>query len=185
MPLQPDLGQSIALIDPARELTLWKYTYAGKPKPFFHPLYTPAGHLLSIFEPHDHPWHRGLWFTIKLINGENFWEENVEHGTQKTLAPPTIAPAQRDRINIFYRQQWLRPREQGIVFTEQREISYIPLAADCYAIDFYTNLTAKSPLVLDRTPYTTWGGYGGPIFPGPPHWRKNPPLFSRESTTHV
>ena len=47
----------------------------GKPKPFFHPLSTPAGHCLSIFEPHDHPWHRGLWFTIKLINGENFSPE--------------------------------------------------------------------------------------------------------------
>ncbi|HEV8378205.1 MAG TPA: DUF6807 family protein, partial [Tepidisphaeraceae bacterium] len=98
MRLQHDLGQSIALIDPNRELTVWKYVYGGKPKPFFHPLSTPAGHCLSIFEPHDHPWHRGLWFTIKLINGENFWEENVEHGTQKTLAPPTVAHAQRDRI---------------------------------------------------------------------------------------
>ena len=88
MRLQHDLNESIALIDPARELTLWKYTYAGKPKPFFHPLCTPAGHCISIFEPHDHPWHRGLWFTIKLINGENFWEENVEHGVQKTLSPP-------------------------------------------------------------------------------------------------
>jgi len=59
MRLQHDLGQSIALIDPSRELTIWKYVYGGKAKPFFHPLSTPGGHCLSIFEPHDHPWHRG------------------------------------------------------------------------------------------------------------------------------
>jgi hypothetical protein len=183
MRLVHDLGQSLSLIDPARDLTLWKYTYAGKPKPFFHPLATPAGHLISIFEPHDHPWHRGLWFTIKLINGENFWEENVEHGTQVTLAPPTTTHAKNDRINIFSRQNWLRPREQGIVFTETREISYTPLDPTCYAIDFYTNLTAKAPLTLDRTPYTTWGGYGGLIFRGTRNWQKTRLLFADGSTT--
>jgi hypothetical protein len=183
MRLQHDLGQSIALIDPVHDVTLWKYVYGRKPKPFFHPLSTPAGHCLSIFEPHDHPWHRGLWFTIKLINGENFWEENVEHGTQKTLAPPQIAHGQRERINIFSRQQWIRPREQGVAFSEQREISYQPLSADSYAIDFYTNLTAKSQLLLDRTPYTTWGGYGGLIFRGTRNWQKTRLLFSDGSST--
>jgi hypothetical protein len=64
MILTHDLGKSLELRRPDRELPLWRYVYGGKPKPFFHPLTTAAGHLLSLFEPHDHPWHRGLWFTI-------------------------------------------------------------------------------------------------------------------------
>src|SRR6476660_10135886 len=120
---------------------------------------------------------------MQPTTGDNCWVGPLEKAIQKTLAPPTIAPAARDRINIFSRQQWLRPGEQGIVFTEQREISYQPLAADCYAIDFYTNLTAKSQLLLDRTPYTTWGGYGGLIFRGTRNWQKTRLLFSDGSST--
>ncbi|HEX9441848.1 MAG TPA: DUF6807 family protein, partial [Roseiflexaceae bacterium] len=66
------IGQSIALTEQSADRVVWKYIYAGKPKPYFHPVCTPAGHCLTLFEPHDHVWHRGLWFTIKFINGENF-----------------------------------------------------------------------------------------------------------------
>ena len=45
-------------------------------KPYFHPLATPGGTLLTDLRPTDHPWHRGLWFSWKFINGLNYWEEN-------------------------------------------------------------------------------------------------------------
>lgn len=31
-------------------------------KPAFHPLTTPAGHVVTERAPRDHAWHRGLWF---------------------------------------------------------------------------------------------------------------------------
>src|SRR5437773_4262742 len=92
MQLLHDLRASLELQSTAA-LPLWRYVYGGKPKPFFHPLHTPAGHCLTLFEPHDHFWHRGLWFTIKFINGENFWEENDAFGTQRTLLPPAVMHA--------------------------------------------------------------------------------------------
>jgi hypothetical protein len=58
----------------------WTYHWDARRKPYVHPLATPAGRVLTRVEPDDHPWHRGLWFTIKYVNGENFWEEDPPYG---------------------------------------------------------------------------------------------------------
>ena len=44
------------------------------------------------------------------------------------------------------------------------------LDADSYAIDWTEELTVPDPTVLDRTPFTTWGGYGGLTLRGAPTW---------------
>lgn len=183
MLLKHQIGRSIELVLPGAEHSLWTYIYAGKPKPYFHPVYTPAGYCLTLNEPHDHIWHRGLWFTIKLINGENFWEERVHYGTQQTLAPPTIAHGPGDRIIVSSLLNWVRPDSTESVFHEQRQFAYQPLDAESYAIDFETTLTAQADLLLDRTPFTTWGGYGGLIVRGSRSWQNTRLLFSDGSTS--
>ena len=54
------------------------------PRPFLHPVRTPGGAVLTVEAPADHPWHHALWFTIKFVNGENFWEEYDAFGTLRT-----------------------------------------------------------------------------------------------------
>src|SRR5690242_15645430 len=55
---------------------LWRFSYnTNVGKPFFHPLSVLAGEPLTAFRPKDHPWHYGLWFSWKYINGVNYWEE--------------------------------------------------------------------------------------------------------------
>jgi hypothetical protein len=178
-----DLGESVALARPGDDEPLWRYVYGGKPKPFFHPLRTPAGYTLSLFEPHDHVWHRGLWFTIKFINGENFWEEREPYGTQVTPVPPTLTPAADGTVRIDQRLEWTRPEGAGIVFREERSIVHRPLADGSYALDWDVALTAQADLLLDRTPFTTWGGYGGLTFRGNRNWQKTRLLFADSSTS--
>ncbi len=177
------LGRSVALGAPGAERPLWTYVYGGKPKPFFHPLCTPAGHCLSLFEPHDHFWHRGLWFTIKYINGENFWEEYGVFGSQRTLLPPSVAHGPDGRITLDSALDWVRPGREEAVFRERRQIDFRPLGGDAYALDFSTVLTAQADLALDRTPFTTWGGYGGLTFRGSRNWQETRLLFSDGSTS--
>jgi hypothetical protein len=177
MLLTHDLGRSIALVDPASGLDRWTYVYSGKPKPYFHPVRTPAGHCLTNVEPHDHLWHRGLWYTIKFVNGENFWEERPPFGTQYTLAPPSVAHGPRGRIIVDTALDWRRAGG-GVVICEQRRFAYEPLGDDAYALDFATNLQAQVDLLLDRTPYTTWGGYGGLILRGTRNWQETRLLFA-------
>jgi hypothetical protein len=180
------LGESIAVAARANARPLWTYVYGGKPKPYFHPVCTPAGHCLTLFEPHDHFWHRGLWFTIKFLNGENFWEEHAPFGTQQTVAPPAISHPARGQIRLTSELAWVRPDTTPApeaVFREQRQITFVPLEADAYALDFETKLVAQTDLLLDRTPYTTWGGYGGLVFRGTRNWQESRLLFSDGSTS--
>ena len=59
---------------------VWQFTYdPAKGKPFFHPL-SPGSKSLTNFKPEDHPWHYGLWFSWKYINGANYWEEDKKSG---------------------------------------------------------------------------------------------------------
>ena len=129
---------------------------AGAPKPYVHPLCTPAGHCLTRAEPPDHRWHRGLWFTFKFVNGENFWEEEEPFGTQVHVDP--------DRI------EWRRP-DGGVVLREHRVLSHEQLADDSYALDWSSVITAAADAELDRTPFQGWGGYGGLTIRGRADWR--------------
>jgi len=181
MRLLHDLGKALELQTDSG--TLWRYEYGTKPKPFFHPLRTPAGYELTLFEPGDHFWHRGLWFTIKFVNGHNFWEENPPFGTQLTVKPPSVIHEQDGVISWYSELNWVCPDGSESVFFEERRISYSRLSNSSYALDWDVRLTAQSDLLLDRTPFTTWGGYGGLTFRGNRNWVRTNLLFSDGTTS--
>ncbi|GAA0441921.1 hypothetical protein Acor_05910 [Acrocarpospora corrugata] len=62
-----------------RGVEVLRYTYKPdmpvfeSPKPFFHPIRTLAGDVVSAYRPHDHRWHKGLQLTVSDLSGENFW----------------------------------------------------------------------------------------------------------------
>jgi hypothetical protein len=135
------------------------YRFGGLPKPCVHPLVTPRGHVLSGFEMSDHVWHRGLWFAIKFINGTNFWEEEPPFGVQVSEAQPVCEPLGPGVMRMIHRLHWTS-EPTGVAIHEVRTLTF---RADGI-IDWATELNAARDLVLDRTPYTTWGGYGGLSF---------------------
>jgi hypothetical protein len=135
------------------------------PRPYVHPLTTPAGAVLSVEAPADHPWHHALWFTIKFVNGENFWEEYGDFGTLRTTGVERPDDSTRRA-----RVEWIGPDGESIRLREVRTISTRPIDAESYAIDWSETLTAPVDTVLDRTPFTTWGGYGGLTLRGAPDW---------------
>ena len=136
------------------------------PKPCIHPLVTPGGVVLSGYEMSDHLWHRGLWYTIKLINGTNFWEEIPPFGRQISTAEPKVEPVTDSRTRIFHQLQWTSA-QTGPVIDETRTVMFDAPGDDGIGtIDFSTRLLPLQDLTLDRTPYTTWGGYSGLAFRG-------------------
>lgn len=164
-----EVGRSITAQAEHRELPTWVLDYGSKPKPFMHPVRTPNGHCLSLAEPYDHLWHRGLWFTFKYVNGENFWEENVEHGIQRVTAIPAVCHTSENEIAVEMELAWCAPKAGEPVFVEHRTIRYRPgQHVDTY--DWRSSMVAQQDVVLDRTPYTTWGGYGGLSFRGSRNW---------------
>lgn len=61
------------------DVTVLEYHYQPdvpteeSPKPYVHPLATPRGDVLSLYRPHDHPWHHGLYFGWASVNDVNLW----------------------------------------------------------------------------------------------------------------
>lgn len=140
------------------------------PRPFVHPLTTPAGAVLSVEAPADHPWHHALWFTIKFVNGENFWEEYGEFGTLRTLTIEE-SPSGDDTVSeTTARIEWIAPDGSTPRLHETRTIRTEAIDAAAYAIDWIETIEAPVDTVLDRTPFTTWGGYGGLTLRGAPDW---------------
>jgi hypothetical protein len=97
--------------------------------------------------------------------------------------PPSIAHTADGRIVLHSQLDWVRPDGQSFVFREQRQLGYQPLDDQAYALDFQTELTAQADLMLDRTPFTTWGGYGGLTIRGNRNWQETRLLFPDGSTS--
>ena len=160
----------------------WTYEWGASRRPFLHPVTTPAGHLLSRDAPDDHPWHHGLWFCIKFVDGDNFWEEMAPYGVIRHQGPPTVERIAGGPVAVRGELHWIRPDRETVALVEQRSFTHVPLGPDAYAIDLDTVLTPSAPCRLDRTPFTTWGGYGGLTLRGPADWTDTALLLGDGST---
>ncbi|MBC8101320.1 MAG: PmoA family protein [Cytophagales bacterium] len=136
------------------------------PKPFCHPIRTPEGREITAESPSDHAWHRGLWMTWKFVNGVNYWEENQEVvGRQVTLQPPTLqaVPGEAGAVCWISEIAW-RDRKDGAEqtrLTERRTITCRLVADGAMVLDWISEQTPQEAVILDRAPFTTWGGYSG------------------------
>ncbi len=148
----------------------WSYVWGHSRRPLLHPVTTPAGHVLTRDAPEDHPWHHGLWFTIKFVNEENFWEEYDAYGVLRHQGEPEVVDHGDGKVSVTGTLHWVRPDRETVAVTEQRSLTHVPLALDGYAIDLDTTLVAAVDTIYDRTPFTTWGGYGGLTVRGPGDW---------------
>ncbi len=111
---------------------LWRYVYSPQtapnesPRPFAHPVNSPAGDLLTNFRPHDHPWHHALSLTLTSVDGVNFWggptyaaeggyQWREDHGAQVHRAWVSLEP---DRLE--HTLDWCDPRTGRVLLHEQR-----------------------------------------------------------------
>ena len=150
--------------------TVWQLVFDPKqPKTYFHPLATVDGKVLTALCPADHPWHRGLWWSWKFINGLNYWEEDKKTGRSDGVNEliGTEVTTNRDFsarvvLNFSY-----HPPEMPPALTETRTLVISkPEKNGNYRIDWSSVfMAADRPVELDRTPphkgRVVWGGYAG------------------------
>ena len=151
---------------------VWRFSFDDKSgKPFFDPLRPVGGPSLTNFKPEDHPWHYGLWFSWKYINGANYWEENRTSGKAEGATrwtAPAIATETDGRATIAMNLTYTHPSGR-VDMTETRTIAVsAPDAAGGYTIDWRSRFVAgPEGAVLDRTPMpgeprgAVNGGYAG------------------------
>ena len=169
--LEQKKGEWVRLVE--GEHLIWQFNYAGSlNKPFFHPLALPGGGpVITWNEPPDHRWHHALWFSWKLINGVNYWENDRQTGrpagrTQwsDVVVEPLENQAVRIRMQLTY-----QPPGNPPVLQEQRVVRVgAPDAKNTYSLDWESTWVALADqVVLDRTPLPhepggrAYGGYAG------------------------
>jgi HEAT repeat protein len=153
---------SVALLNHDR--TVWQFNY-GKDtrKPYFHPVALIDGTLLTCLSPRDHPWHRALWFSWKMLNGVNYWEEDPKTGLpdgRTEVVDAKITRNQDHSASIFLTLTYHTPDGPPLL-TEKRKITVsAPDRDGRYRIDWEGGFTAGKQDVLVQGG-TAGGGYAG------------------------
>lgn len=157
---------SLALLN--HDKIVWRLNFGSdEPKPNFHPLATIDGKALTAYEPTDHPWHRGLWWSWKYINGLNYWEENKETRTSPGLTQligSKTRPSDDFSARITLTIQYHPPGEPALLTETRHLVVTPPDDKGTYLIDWTSEFTAGDTAVsLDRTPPPHEGGprHGG------------------------
>jgi hypothetical protein len=151
---------------------VWQFHFSKEEgKPYFHPLNLPDGTTLTSLRPADHPWHRGLWWSWKFINGLNYWEEDPKSGLsagRTEITAVTTIPHADGSAHISMDLSYHPPGAPPVML-EKRELSVsAPDSKGSYQIGWISVFTTGDQDVkLDRTPLpgepggVGYGGYAG------------------------
>ncbi|MFH1715963.1 MAG: DUF6807 family protein, partial [Planctomycetota bacterium] len=161
---------SLALLNHGR--VVWQFNFDKKDsKPYFHPVCLTDGTELTWHRPPDHPWHYGLWFSWKYINGLNYWEEDPKTGLSQgrtEIEYVRVEPHDDYSANIVMRLGYHPPGAPTVVTEQCRLTISRPDENGSYRIDWNSEFSAVAGDVLfDRTPIPgekdgkSWGGYAG------------------------
>ncbi|MEV0643899.1 PmoA family protein [Phytomonospora sp. NPDC050363] len=178
-----DDGTSLRVAHDGGELLRYVYrpddAQLESPRPYFHPLRTLGGRIVSLYRPHDHVWHKGLALSLPNVGSENFWGgttyrrgigyrqyDNDGSMRHRGFTGHTHEPG---RVGASHRLDWVT-QAGATWFTEERSF-IVTTAPEAWALRFETTFTsvAEEPVVIGSP--TTEGrdnaGYGGLFWRGP------------------
>jgi hypothetical protein len=149
------------------------------PRPYLHPVWTLAGHEVSLNRPHDHVWHKGIALSLPNVRGPggtaNFWggptylREHAYVQLPNNGAMRHVGFAERSGAGVAHELTWVT--EPGATwFTETRRLSFAA-GPDAWTLVFDTRITNVSGAEVVFGSPTTEGrdnaGYGGLFWRGP------------------
>lgn len=168
------------------DVELLRYTYVPdapvleSPKPFLHPLRTRAGHLVSLFRPHDHVWHKGIAWSLPVVGDENFWggptyvhgQSYVQlpnNGTQRHVGALALA-REAGVVVLSHELDWTTQAGERII-AERRRLTVRVADERSWVLTFASAMTNVSAADIAIGSPTTKGrenaGYGGLFWRGP------------------
>ncbi|SDX49985.1 Methane oxygenase PmoA [Arthrobacter sp. cf158] len=163
------------------------YTYDASdeqresPRPFFHPLRTTAGEVVSVYRPWDHVWHKGIAWSLPHFGDDNFWggpsyrkktdytwlPNNGRMRHQRVLEASATGNAFQFSHELSW---WTQPGEHVVDEIRTIRIETGP-EADAWILVFETAMTNVSGRDIQIGSPTTEGrenaGYGGLFWRGP------------------
>lgn len=151
------------------------------PRPYFHPVRTLGGELVTLFRPDDHVWHRGIAWSLPNVDSANFWGGVTYLRDKGYVQLPNNGAMRHEEflkttnlpreVTVAHRLHWIT--EQGeIWFREVRRFTVsVPTSDDAWVLAFTTAFTNVSGREIVIGSPTTEGrenaGYGGLFWRGP------------------
>lgn len=171
-------------------VVLAEYVYAPdtvpleSPKPYLHPLRTRRGHLVSLFRPHDHVWHKGIAWSLPHVGTENFWGGptfvrdrsyvQLENNGRAEHAELTELRADPGSAVLAHRLRWITQGGVHIIDETRTLTATLPdagVAEGAWVLTFESRMRNVGPEDLWIGSPTTKGrenaGYGGLFWRGP------------------
>ena len=168
------------------DLELFRYVYRPddpqleSPRPYFHPVRTMAGDLVTIYRPHDHVWHKGIALSLPHLGAENFWGGPTFRAGRYVQLPNDgamrhegfeVAAAKDGVVCLREHLSWVTESGRTPV-AEQRTIAATAWPDDsAWLLAFETTLRNVSGADIVIGSPTTEGrpnaGYGGLFWRGP------------------
>ncbi|MFW0773124.1 DUF6807 family protein [Paenarthrobacter nitroguajacolicus] len=138
------------------------------PRPYLHPVSTPAGVVVTDHLPSDHVWHLGAGFALQDVSGSNFWGGRSYRRTAGTYVDLTdhgrieTANISRDKDHTTLELNWLAA-DGSLVLTERRSLSRTLLDERTWRLEIQTRLTAVVDVSLGSpgSHGAAGSGYGG------------------------
>jgi hypothetical protein len=166
---------------------IFRYVYGPwepqieSPRPYFHPVRTLGGRLVSAYRPHDHVWHKGIGWSICNLGPENFWGGPTwvrGQGYQQLQNNGTIRHERfaeldvgTDGAALTEQLRWVTQSGRPCLAEQRRIGARVHLAAGAWQLAFETRMTNISGDSLVFGSPTTRGrpdaGYGGLMWRGP------------------
>ncbi len=174
------------------DVGLVRYVYAPiepqveSPRPYFHPVHTLDGQLVTLYRPHDHVWHKGVAWSLPNVERlgeppehENFWggvtylrdlgyqqlpnNGSMRHRSfRRLLASPEV-------VHLAEELDWVSQR--GDHWIDELRSFAISVHDDAWVLAFATRMTNAAGATLRFGSPTTQGrpnaGYGGLFWRGP------------------
>jgi Family of unknown function (DUF6807) len=166
---------------------LFRYTYLPSdaqpesPRPYFHPVRTLAGDLVSLYRPHDHVWHKGIALSLPNVGPENFWggptyrrgDGYVQLPNDGAMRHESFGPTvvKDDVARLEERLRWVTESGPALI-AERRRIAVTAWPAEAaWVLAFETTMRNVSDQLICIGSPTTEGrdnaGYGGLFWRGP------------------
>jgi Methane oxygenase PmoA len=150
------------------------------PRPYFHPLRTLAGDLVTVYRPHDHVWHKGLALSLPNVGKDNFWGGPTfrgggyvqEHndGAMRHEAFD-LAVAKDGVVRLDERLTWVTESGQTPLLERRRIAATDEPRDSAWLLAFETTIANVSGADIVIGSPTTEGrpnaGYGGLFWRGP------------------
>jgi hypothetical protein len=170
-----------------RGTTLFQYVYQPtdaaleSPRPYFHPVRTLGGDVVSLYRPHDHVWHKGIAWSLCEVGGMNFWGGPSYRGDHGYLQLDNNGQTQHDSFEavdvrddalaIDERLTWLTPHGQAWIQERRQITTTVRPDQSAWRLGFATQMRNISGRDLPIGSATTQGrpnaGYSGLFWRGP------------------